>query len=58
MALGKARGRVEMARALAALPADAGDEDIVELSEPYDAALHGDQPPAAAVSTALHSPSR
>ena len=57
-ALAKARGRVEMARALAALPADAGDEDIVDLSEPYDAALHDAPPPAAAMPAAVHPSSR
>jgi len=57
-ALEKARVRVEMARALASLPADAGDEDIVDLSEPYDAALHGHPPPAAAALTAFRPPSR
>ena len=57
-ALAKARGRVEMARALAALPAHAGDEDIVELSEPYDAALHDTQLPQAAEPTSLRPPSR
>ena len=44
-AFAKARGRAEMAHALAALPEDAGDEDIVDVSEPYDAALHDAPPP-------------
>ena len=54
-ALGKARGRAEMARALAALPADAGDEDIVDLSEPYDPVLH-EAPAPVAVTPAAHKP--
>lgn len=51
-ALDKARGRTEMARALAALPEGGagGDEDIVDVSEPYDAALH-EAPPRPAAAT-------
>lgn len=55
-ALAKARGRAEMAHALATLPADAGDGDIVDLSEPYDAALHEAPPPPVTPAAQVRQP--
>ena len=47
-----------MARALATLPADAGDGDIIDLSEPYDAALHAAAPPPATPAAHVRQPNK
>ena len=57
-ALAKARGRLEMARALATFPADAGDGDIVDLTEPYNAALHDTPSPTVPTIAHVHQPDK